>query len=113
MNHRLDFYFDEQPRIDECRHLDERVGRWVIVEELVVDLASLAPLGDVGQVDARADDVRALGIQVGKCPLDDLHAPSGLGIDVPGCVHLALIVDRRRPGYEYAVADSHRTAIPV
>ncbi len=67
-------------------------------EELAVDLANLAPVVDIGDVDPRADDVGDLAVQGLDGGDDDLQGPPGLGLE--GRSESAVRLQPDGPGHE-------------
>ena len=54
---------DEGGGVDQLGDLDQRCGRTDRAEDLAVDLAGVFPLGNVGQIDPRADHIGDLAPQ--------------------------------------------------
>ena len=78
-------------------------------EELAVDLADLAPVLDVRDVDPRADDVGGLAAQGLDGGDDDLQGPAGLRLE--GRPESAVGLQAQRSGYEDEIPRTDRTRI--
>ena len=81
-NDRVGLDLDQCSRVDQFGDLDHGRGRPDRLEKLAVDFADLSPLGDVSDVDPRANDVGSLAAQGLDRGDDDLERPAGCALTV-------------------------------
>src|SRR5512135_2118030 len=96
-DYRIHLRFDEPVRIDEARHLDDRVDRTHVSEELAVNLRDRPPVVDASEHDAGANDVAEARPQLLERDVRDLEAPARLGRRIADAHGLAVGADRRGP----------------
>ena len=104
------FDFDEELGVNEAADLNHGGGRTDGAEELAVGAADRLPLGDVGDIDAGADDVMKGCARLLECGLDGAEGLNGLKVRVARTDD-ARWRYRGCAGDEDLLADANRTGV--